>query len=388
VRGRKAAHWIVAYVAVGLSAGLAAWYGARSAEDIPSAVLQGAIMFVIAILGCHGWAWAARTAKDGHRGWATVSWVFLTVAMLVTLLGGAGQFYGAMTNRRAAADRSSDAYVRADAEIKKLEARQLALTKHRSKGEIEPDIQTYRSDQRFKTSKSCSPESTSTSADFCREYRDLLKEIAAANEGERLEALKGPHNAVVGKGKPAKTGTPGSLIVLIASVVRPSYEMSQEMGDAIFSLLCTVALDAGALIALLTAELRNESEPHQEERTEQPEAKPEPAEATLSNKLPPLPLPQLVAANSDPPAGSIPKILNAILEPAAGRRVEIEECHGGYAAQCRAEGKRVVRPAQFVDPLKQFCRRAGIRTKSEGDRFYLMDVRLVVDVRQREAAPI
>jgi hypothetical protein len=44
----------------------------------------------------------------------------------------------------------------------------------------------------------------------------------------------------------------------------------------------------------------------------------------------------------------------------------------GYAAQCRAEGKRAVPPVQFIDPVKEFCRRAGIRTKTEGDRFYLL----------------
>jgi hypothetical protein len=35
-------------------------------------------------------------------------------------------------------------------------------------------------------------------------------------------------------------------------------------------------------------------------------------------------------------------------------------------------------PAQFIDPLKEFCRRLGIKTKTAGDRFYLLDVRLVL----------
>lgn len=93
--------------------------------------------------------------------------------------------------------------------------------------------------------------------------------------------------------------------------------------------------------------------------------------------------PKLVTLNAEPTAGSIPKILNGILEPSCGRRVEIEECHNGYAAQCRIEGKRAVMPAHFVDPLKQFCRRAGIRTRIIGDRFYLLDVQLVVRQRQQ-----
>jgi hypothetical protein len=99
-------------------------------------------------------------------------------------------------------------------------------------------------------------------------------------------------------------------------------------------------------------------------------------------KLPAPPRPQLVTDSPYPPAGSIPVILTAILEPAAGQRVEIEECHRGYAVQCRSESRRIVPPAQFVDPLKQFCRRSGIDTKTEGDRFYLLDVKLVAPLAQ------
>jgi hypothetical protein len=38
-----------------------------------------------------------------------------------------------------------------------------------------------------------------------------------------------------------------------------------------------------------------------------------------------------------------------------------------------------------MDPAKEFCRRAGIRTKTEGDRFYLLGVQLVA-LRGQEAS--
>jgi hypothetical protein len=61
----------IAYVAVGLSAGLAAWSDMRAADASRfDAIIKGIIMFAIAVLGCHGWARAGRPAKDGHRGWA------------------------------------------------------------------------------------------------------------------------------------------------------------------------------------------------------------------------------------------------------------------------------------------------------------------------------
>jgi hypothetical protein len=95
--------------------------------------------------------------------------------------------------------------------------------------------------------------------------------------------------------------------------------------------------------------------------------------------------PKLVTSSPEG-AGSIPKILHEILEPAGGsRRIEIKDCHDGYAARCRAEGKRAVPPLQFIDTVKEFCRRAGIKTKTEGDRFYLVGVQLA-PLRGREVS--
>ena len=63
---------------------------------------------------------------------------------------------------------------------------------------------------------------------------------------------------------------------------------------------------------------------------------PEPMPARLR----PVPRPKLVAASAESLAGSIPKIMTAALEPAAGKRVELEEAFGAYAGACQAEGKR------------------------------------------------
>jgi hypothetical protein len=95
-----------------------------------------------------------------------------------------------------------------------------------------------------------------------------------------------------------------------------------------------------------------------------------------------LPEPQglkLVAAvRSDRLAGSIPKILTAALEPAAGQRVEMAEVYRRYNQDCAAEGNSAVPPAQFADPLARFCKGAGIRTKVEGEHVYLLNVRIGV----------
>ena len=85
---------------------------------------------------------------------------------------------------------------------------------------------------------------------------------------------------------------------------------------------------------------------------------------------------KLVAAvRSETTAGSIPKILTAALEPAAGQRVEMAEVYRRYALDCAAEGKR---PAtRSSSPIRsRFCKGAGIRTKVEGEHVYLLNVRI------------
>jgi hypothetical protein len=91
------------------------------------------------------------------------------------------------------------------------------------------------------------------------------------------------------------------------------------------------------------------------------------------------PRPKLVASSpGDRPVGAIPKILTDALEPASGERVEMADAYRRYVEKCGMEGKRPVKPDQFVEPLARFCKGAGIRTKSTKDgQVYLLDIRFV-----------
>jgi hypothetical protein len=390
---RETAHWAIAYIAVGLSAGLAAWSGVRASDatSIIDGSIKGAIMFVIAVLGCHGWGWAARLWKDGHRFWAVIAGSVLTVAMAVTLIGGAGSFYGAAAEKIAVAERGSDAYARADAELKKIEAKRNALTKHRSVGEIEPDIATARADKRYKVTNGCDPEHITKSAEFCREFRSLEREKAAAEEAERLDRLAEPFNIVVGKGKPSHGGGWGAVLAAM-------FGIGVEKGNALFAFMCTIALDMGAVVAVLTAELR-EPGSHQPDRPSEPKGDMRPLDRLVARwrrsppeaetidaiaetapeaaRIEPPPAPKLVVNGSARRAGSIPKIVSAALEPTKGSRVELEQIFAAYAGECANQGLPAVRPQEFVEPLKRFCQTCRIATKVVGGKVYLIDVRLV-----------
>lgn len=95
---------------------------------------------------------------------------------------------------------------------------------------------------------------------------------------------------------------------------------------------------------------------------------------------------KLVAVRSERAVGSIPKILTAALEPATGQRVEMAEVYHRYKLDCAMESIVAVSPEQFADPLKRFCKGAGIRTKVEGDHVYLLNVQLGTAPAERRRA--
>jgi hypothetical protein len=188
----------------------------------------------------HGWAWAARMAKDGHKLWAVASWAILTVALGVTLLGGAGSFYRAANTRIAVAESGSDAYGRADAELKRIEEKRKALTKHRTAGEIEPDISASKADKRYKVTDGCTPDQVTKSLEFCRGFRALETELAAAREAERLDQLAAKHLDVVGKGRPNISGGPGDILA-----GRVWHDAGDGQRPVLASVHCGVGLRSG-----------------------------------------------------------------------------------------------------------------------------------------------
>ena len=87
--------------------------------------------------------------------------------------------------------------------------------------------------------------------------------------------------------------------------------------------------------------------------------------------------PQPVLVVDQVKAGSVPKILTELLQPAKGRRVEIGKVFEGYAAVCEAEGLRALTPDQFIDPTQRLCQECSIQTRVVGKRVYLLDVQLL-----------
>jgi hypothetical protein len=161
--------------------------------------------------------------------------------------------------------------------------------------------------------------------------------------------------------------------------------LSDKMGDALFSLMCTIALDFGAVIALLTAELRNA-----EERKPEPVAMtlpPTPKVINVSPEPQALPAPEIrpqlpgrprpkLAASTGQPIGAVLDYLHDCIKIVAGKRTDMADAFVGYSAWCKAKALRPMGLAEFVEEMEGLCPQCGIHIAMEGDCDCLVDVQL------------
>jgi hypothetical protein len=61
----------------------------------------------------------------------------------------------------------------------------------------------------------------------------------------------------------------------------------------------------------------------------------------------------------------------------AGARAEMADAFIGYTTWCKARSLRPMVVAEFLEEMKALYKQFGIRIHTEGDRDYLLNVRLV-----------
>jgi len=229
---------------------------------------------------------------------------------------------------------------------------------------------------------------------FCRDKEDaertateaLAKTTAAKAATDTSRRYEGQIAAIKAMAPAGEViGSANSLGATLARILGSTADTLTAGPEAVIALvfeLCLVGLMVGhTTLGEVAREKANPQETKNQNGADDTatidveiEAKPA---AVMPARLPAAPRPILIAANTERPAGSIPKLLTAALEPAAGERVEMADVYRRYRMDCAAEEKRPLSPDQFVDPLARFCKVAGIRTKTTGAKVYLMNVRLV-----------
>jgi hypothetical protein len=368
--------------------GLVGRYGFKSTDIEADAWIMGFLFGAIAAGGLFGHAVAVRLWRTSQAASVAVG-IVSAVALLLNLSNSLGAIAGradTVTMERITKNRSIRA---AEAELKRLTDLRMAIPAF-----VQTDADAVSAAKRAADAATTAKERECGAGDpkqrgrFCRDKEDAekaatetLTQVSAA-KATTDRATKLENDAQKQRDKLAELG-PLVIVNVQGSAIAKLFRLPDEEADFAATAQqfgVAVVVELIIVMCMIAWEVLGYALPTP--------ARPEDVasnaavaslEVTPPGMLALPPSPKLVAANNEPLAGSIPKIMTAALEPAAGKRVELEEAFGAYVGTCQAEGKRAVPPGQFVDPLRKFCKVAGIRIKEEPGQVYLMDVRLAVD---------
>jgi hypothetical protein len=364
--------------------GLVGRYGFKSTDIEADAWIMAFLFGAIAAGGLFGHAVAVRLWRTSRTASIAVG-IVSAVALLLNLSNSLGAIAGradTVTMERIAKNRSIRA---AEAELKRLTDLRTAMPAF-----VQTDADAVSAARRAADTATTAKERECGAGDprqrgrFCREKEDSEKAAAdalaqvSAAKAATDRATKLEADAQKQRDKLAEFG-PLVVVNVQGSAIAKLFRLPDEEADFAATAQqfgVAVVVELIIVMCMIAWEVLGHALP----TAVRPEdAASNAAVASLDAPLATLtlpPRPKLVAANNEPRAGSIPTIMIAALEPAAGKRVELEEVFAAYANACQVEGTRAVPPGQFVDPLKKFCKAAGIRFKEEFGHVYLMDVRL------------
>jgi hypothetical protein len=362
---------------------LVARYGYKTTDDITDAMIVAFLYAVIAAFGLAGHPFAVFLWR--HSKVASMAAGVVAVASLGLNLS---------NSLGAIAGRNQTAQMETIEKNRKIRAAETDLARLKKLRDDMPVFVTTdqaavdaakRAADTAETQRKAECDTRGKPALECRKREDAEREAnakftkatqakAATDAAAKLEAEAKVQRELLAKlGPIVKVDVQGSAI---ASLFRlPDEEagflakVQQFWTAAVVELIILVCL-----IGWEVSRPREEPRPGGSDTTAVPVIEPEPVTPA---RLPPPPRPRLAAPANERPAGGIPEILAAILEPAKGHRVEaMDELYPAYTSRCAAESKRAVTPEQFVDPARQFCSAMRIKVLVEGDGIYLMGVRL------------
>ena len=76
-----------------------------------------------------------------------------------------------------------------------------------------------------------------------------------------------------------------------------------------------------------------------------------------------------------------------VLEAAPGDTLDFDDFFVAYNRAATAASKRALSDDQFIEPFKRLCTEAGIRSRRQGSKLYLMDVQLATSEHDAKSSP-
>jgi hypothetical protein len=393
--------WAIAYGMAAFSAASAATYGAENASTAWKAVLAGGGLFLCAIVAVHCMAWAAEAWRRASRGWSICIGVGGLVCFAVTLASSTGMWASRADKIVATNAAAIDSGKALRAERDRLTAERVALTR-RPAGAIEADISTAEAHPRFKSSASCAPDKITLAKEHCEGYRRLVGELAGAKRAEAIDARLATVNTAIGALPAVKSADAQ------ASAIADLLSVSPDQAASVFAFGTSLALELGALIATLAAEVLGDGQRKpavQRARSRRrvwhkaaqaavisPPTAPalEPLPVSAPARLPvDIGIPISTAVVPFPPAaervarlggarvGRVGHFLLAAVMPSHGARLDARDLLEAYKAWCAVRNLRAVPDDEFALSLADACTKAGIECAPLGNTIVLMHAKLV-----------
>lgn len=366
--------WFLAYVGALLSAANAAWYALSGSDPGFGAYLGAAVLAFIAVLAVHGFAIGARVWKSGHPVWGVLVGFGLVTCFVVTLAGGTGTIANRAAGTEAAQTGLSTKYKDDRDELTRVERDRAALPQARPAGAIEGEIAAKKRDRRYDATIQCTDATAKASRDFCASLDSLSAELATAKEAARLDSRADELRSRLRKADPAaykKANAPAAALARILGT-------DAETAEAYYALGVSLALELGAMLVMLAAELvtgRQQQKPAAVAVKAVEPALAKPAAPRGRN---------VVALPKQQTTGSVGRFAEACFVASPGAEIEVAEIYLAYRKWCAGEGYQPHAAAPFADSLRKLLDQLDIEpSRVDGEHVYLPDIG--VDIPKRRA---
>jgi hypothetical protein len=407
----KKIHWAIAYVAVVVSASIAARYGVKVADTEIDAWLRGGALFIIAVISAHGAAWAARCWLNGHRPAGVLIGLGSIVCFVVTLAGGIGTI--AVGADKFTGDRAKtiDTREQNKADLERLRSDRAKLPAFKPMTQDGVDAASDAVDAAENTRKE---ECTKRGAarDKCRQRETeeadrrsaLVKAIAdkaatdaAAKIDARIEEIAGILDL---NPAPQSKSAQGAFLARILP-------LTADEADAWYALGVSLAMEISAMLAMLSAEINAGGIAPRPPQDISP-APPAPAPALPRPQAPPAPsapapAPDAAAVNRGAVAGNgvamaaRKKIVagpQRASEKSAGKTVaefgddrlelgtageaRLGEVYRAYLGYCADTKKTALDAGRFLPLFVQYCQGRKIIVQDHKGGVRCVGVKLIV----------
>ena len=359
--------WFLAYVGAALSAANAAWYGLSASDPGMGAYLSAAVLAFVAVLAVHGLAIGAHVWRAGHPMLGTLVAVGLLTCFIVTLGGGMGTIVNRAAGTEAKRTDLSTKFADDRAELARIERERAGLPAARPSGTVAAEIAATKRNRLYDRSEQCTNATATSSRKLCATIDRLGAELAAAYQAERLDARAATLRDRLHQANPEthrKTDAPATAMARLLSI-------DPGLASALYAFSVSLALELGAMLAMLAAELTSAARRRQ---PLQPIPRAELLPVEILDTQPEIDAPQI--SDNRPMARVDQFVLERLIATEGDNAIDVAAIHTIYCAWADKLGCKALSRNKFESLFIALCGAVGHAIERRGKRRYAIGLKM------------